>query len=126
MIFSPELKSRANYNYARFYLESCNGIPTSRRALDIPRQMQSVGMAPLVEKIISKGNELEIDMEVIVPSIKKYFGDLNSASLVAMIRNKKQGSRNYLRPGDPRSDPGITSQRNHRKIREQKPEGTPY
>ncbi|PMD16425.1 hypothetical protein NA56DRAFT_317470 [Hyaloscypha hepaticicola] len=51
---------------------------------------EHIKTAALMEKIISKGNELKIGMEFIVPLIEDSFGNLNSASLVAMIRNNKK------------------------------------
>jgi hypothetical protein len=69
------------------------------------RNSESVRMTSLVEKIMSKGNELEIDMEFMVPSITKYFAEFRSASLVAMIRHNK----NQLSKSSPACAPAKRS-----------------
>jgi len=53
--------------------------------------------APLMKKLISKGHELEIDMDFIIPDITHHFSKFCSSSLVAMIRNnKKQVSKSSV------------------------------
>lgn len=69
------------------------------------RNSESVRMTSLVEKIMSKGNELETDMEFMVPSITKYFAEFRSASLVAMIRHNK----NQLSKSSPACAPAKRS-----------------
>jgi len=101
-------------------------IPTSRRRCECG-QIESVRMTRLVEKIISEGNKLEIDMEFIVPSIKEYFGKLSSASLVAMIRNnKKQVSKSSPACAPAKRSRDNQSEESSQDKKRIKPEGSSY